>query len=39
MSLKWPVAPPGGTDQYSISLSQEDLNDGHPEDALPAHPH
>ena len=39
MSLEWPVGPPAGSDQSSLSPSHEDLNDEHPEDALPARPH
>ena len=39
MSLEWPVAPPGGFDQSSLSPSQEDPNDGHLEDTLLAPPH
>ena len=39
MSLEWPVAPTGGLDQSSLSLSQEDTNDEHLENAHlgPAH--
>ena len=39
MSLEWPVAPPAGSDQSSVSPSHEDPYGGHPEDALPTHPH
>ena len=38
-SLEWPPAPPAGSDQSSLSPSQEDPNDGHLEDALLASPH
>ena len=39
MSLEWPVAPPAGSDQCSLSPSHEDPNDEHLEDALSAPPH
>ena len=39
LSLEWPVAPPAGSDQSSLSPSHEDPNDEHPDDALPAPPH
>ena len=35
MSLEWRVAVPAGSDQSCLSSSHEDLNDEHPEDALP----
>ena len=38
MSLEWPVAPPAGSDQSSLSSSHEDPNDEHLEDALPVLP-
>ena len=38
-AFKWPVAPPAGSDHSSVSLSHEDPNDEHPEDALPTLPH
>ena len=38
MSFLRPEAPPGGSDQSSLSPSQEDPNDGHLEDALLAPP-
>ena len=39
MSLEWPVALPGGSDQYSPPSSHEDHIGEHPCDALPASPH
>ena len=36
MSLEWPVAPPAGSDQSSLSSSHEDLHDEHPEDVFQA---
>ena len=39
MSLEWPVAPTGGSDQSSLSPSHEDHNGEHLEGALPTLPH
>ena len=39
MSREWPVAPPGGFNQSSLSPSQEDPNNGDLEDEFLAPPH